>query len=67
MSNLDLSRAFDRIKLQNDFACEKKIKDVNQWGCKDCPYYYLHEGYPVSRCLKKEIKEWALYRTEVEK
>ena len=66
MSDLDFSEAYSKLKVENDFMCERKL-NVNPWDCKKCPYLYRggDKGL-VTRCLLKEIRDWTLYRIEVE-
>jgi hypothetical protein len=52
------------LPIENDFVC--KNNPPSWYGCRKCDYYYNIDG---SRCIKREIKEWALYhatRTESE-
>ncbi len=62
MGDMNFSKAFARLKVEHEYLCDRKIQDVNRWGCKGCEYYYEHSGYIVSRCLKSEIKDWMLYQ-----
>lgn len=66
MSDLDFSEAYSRLKVENEFMCKRNF-DVNTWDCKSCPYFYKGGiSGAVSMCLKKEIRDWTLYRIEVE-
>ena len=42
------------LQIENDFAC----KNASWYNCAACDYYY-NINYPT--CIKREIKEWALY------
>ena len=51
------------LKVHANFLCDKHIKTVNYYDCHDCDYYYkANIGYSV--CLKKNIKDWAIYHIE---
>jgi len=52
------------LPIENDFVC--KNNPPSWYSCRKCDYYY---NIDRSRCIKQEIKEWALYhaaRTESE-
>ena len=54
-----------KLKVENQFLCNRNRKYVNPWDCKSCPYLYKggDQGL-VTHCLLKEIKDWTLYRIE---
>ena len=52
-------KAVARLKAENNFMCGRDF-DFNIIECKHCKYYYVGE-YTV-HCLKKEIRDWTLYR-----
>ena len=63
MSDLDY---LERMKIVNDFMCERNL-DVIAFDCKGCSYFYNGgRSRRISRCLKREIRDWTLYRIEVE-
>ena len=43
--------------------CQKKFTSID---CMNCDYYYVEEndGYRIARCLKKNIRDWTLYRID---
>ena len=67
MGDLDFSKAYARLQVENDFLCERGF-DVSKWECEGkCQYFYM--GGMSGRlqcCLKREIRDWTLYRIEVE-
>ncbi len=66
MSGVDNIKAFEQLKIDNEFTCEKHLA-VNAWECKGCKYFYMGYNYgKFSACLLRDIKEWALYRIESE-
>lgn len=44
------------LQIENDFVC--KNYPPSWYSCRKCDYYY---NIDRSRCIKQEIKEWALY------
>lgn len=59
------TKAYARLRVDNDFMCERNL-DLNTWECKGCPYYYLAgETGRLPKCLMSEVKEWTLYQIEV--
>lgn len=62
MSELDYTKAFQRLKLENDFKCI----DVDMFTCKKCEYFYQDEKYKISKCLKQNVLEWALYHIDAD-
>ena len=64
MSDMNYEKAFARLKINNDFICENN-SDFNIYCCGECEYYY--EGGAIGTCpmcLKKEIRDWTLYKLE---
>lgn len=67
MSDLDFSQAFARLKVENDFMCERNF-DCNKWDCEGhCNYFYMGGmSGKLPCCLKRDVRDWTLYRIEVE-
>ena len=57
-------KAFARLKINNDFKCKNNF-DFNTYYCGECEYYYVGGASGIFRmCLKKEIRDWTLYKLE---
>ena len=64
MSDMNFEKAFARLKINNDFICENNF-DLNIYCCGECEYYYVGGASGIfPMCLKKEIRDWTLYKLE---
>lgn len=56
---VDSEALYQRLQTWKDFYCS--VEDVTKWNCKGCEYFYFKENC-IPRCLKKEIRDWVLYK-----
>lgn len=56
-------RYIKRLKVLNDYKCERGVNQVTKWHCSGCKYLYYGE-YSLIHCIKREIRDWTLYRIE---
>lgn len=54
---MTIDQCVQQLKITDDFSCN----NPSWFNCKSCDYFYSN-GVP--RCLKRDIKEWALYHIE---
>ena len=65
MPDINYSKAFERLKIDNEYTCERHL-NLNWWECKECPYFYA--GGSTGRmacCLLHNMKEWVLYHIDI--
>ena len=60
MGDLDYLKAYARLKTENDFYCNKNVQ--TKFDCIGCEYMYEVNG--VIKCLKKNIRDWVLFRID---
>ena len=51
------------LQFVNNFRCEKHVDTPTYWDCKRCDYFYK-DGLGCSRCLKRDIQDWVMFREE---
>lgn len=56
-------KAWERLQIIGQMLCRKEFTSIH---CMNCDYYYVEEddGYRIARCLKKNIRDWTLYRID---
>lgn len=56
-------KAWERLQITEQMLCQKKFSSID---CMNCDYYYVEEddGYRIARCLKRNIRDWTLYRID---
>lgn len=56
-------KAWERLQITEQMLCRKEFSIIN---CKNCDYFYykVEDGYRISSCLKKNIRDWTLYRID---
>ena len=49
--------------MTEQMLCRKKFSGID---CMNCDYYYVEEddGYRIARYLKRNIRNWTLYRID---
>ncbi len=54
-------RAWERLQITEQMLCQKKFSSID---CRNCDYFYVEDGYRIPSCLKKNIRDWTLYRID---
>lgn len=57
-------KAYQRLKIANEFRCDRGVDWESKGICNGCEYFYIDERINVSRCLKRNISDWARYHIE---
>jgi hypothetical protein len=64
--DMDYSEAYNRLNVDYDFMCEEHVESPTRWNCRNCKYYYQKDENEASYCLKRDIRDWMLYRMDCE-
>ena len=58
-------KAWERLQITEQMLCRKKFSSID-YDCLNCDFYYVEEddGYRIARCLKRNIRNWTLYRID---
>ena len=64
--DMDYSEAYNRMNVHYDFLCEEHVESPTRWSCRNCKYYYQKDENKASYCLKRDIRDWVLYRMDLE-
>jgi hypothetical protein len=57
-------KIYQKLRIANEFQCDRHVNSENRGQCNGCDYFYIDERISVSRCLKRNISDWARYYIE---